>query len=120
MRTARSGHGGKLSGSGDASDLIWGIKPVAEALRHQPDRLLEIMVQRGKAGPRYQEIIDLARQHRLKLRFVDLDRLGLPARSPHQGVAASKVVVSETIVGLKLNYAFLTLLQLTFSLNSAF
>lgn len=72
----------------DAPDIIWGLNPVREALAHNPRAIREILVQRGKAGPKYQEIIDLARINQVRLRFVDEDRLGVPSRHRHQGVVA--------------------------------
>lgn len=59
-----------------------------EALCHNPGGISEIRVQRGKAGPKYQEIIELARTNGVRLRFVDPDRLGVAAGHKHQGVAA--------------------------------
>ncbi|MCL7487778.1 MAG: 23S rRNA (guanosine(2251)-2'-O)-methyltransferase RlmB [Desulfobulbaceae bacterium] len=69
-------------------DLLWGINSVAEALAADPRSLSEVLVQRGKAGPRYQEIIDGARAADVRLRFVEADRLGVPPRTKHQGVVA--------------------------------
>ena len=72
----------------ETEELLWGLHSVLEALQHQPRGLSEILIQRGKAGARYQEIIDLARTHQVRLRFVDTDRLGAPSRCQHQGVVA--------------------------------
>jgi 23S rRNA (guanosine2251-2'-O)-methyltransferase len=47
-------------------------------------------VQRGKGGPRIQEIVDLARERRVRLRFVDASRMGVPVRCRHQGVVARR------------------------------
>jgi 23S rRNA (guanosine2251-2'-O)-methyltransferase len=69
-------------------NLLWGINAVREALMHNPRTVHEVLVQRGKAGPRYQEIIDIARAEHIKLRFVEANRLGIPAKNRHQGVAA--------------------------------
>ncbi|HHD56940.1 MAG TPA: hypothetical protein ENK89_04605, partial [Desulfobulbaceae bacterium] len=69
-------------------DLIWGINPVYEALDARS--LSDIAVQRGKAGPRIQEIVDLAREYRVRLRFVEADRMGVPAGCRHQGVVARR------------------------------
>ena len=68
--------------------ILSGIHPVAEALRG--GRPLErVLVAKGAGGPRLQEIIDLARQAQVPVRFEargSLDRLaGTPA---HQGVVA--------------------------------
>lgn len=68
--------------------ILSGIHPVAEALRARTplDRLL---VAEGAAGPRLQEVIELARRASVPVRFeprAALDRLaGTPA---HQGVVA--------------------------------
>lgn len=69
-------------------DLVWGVNPVTEALMANPRSLSEVRMQRGKAGPKYQEIIDRARDSNIKLRFVDGERLGVPSHSKHQGVVA--------------------------------
>ncbi|HWB99230.1 MAG TPA: 23S rRNA (guanosine(2251)-2'-O)-methyltransferase RlmB [Bryobacteraceae bacterium] len=68
--------------------ILSGIHPVTEALRakHPLDRIL---IAKGAGGPRLQQIIDLARQASVAVRFEarpTLDRLaGTPA---HQGVVA--------------------------------
>lgn len=68
--------------------ILSGIHPVAEALRSKRP-LDRILVAKGAGGPRLQEIIDLARQASVPVRFEprgSLDRLaGSPA---HQGVVA--------------------------------
>ncbi|RUM39248.1 MAG: 23S rRNA (guanosine(2251)-2'-O)-methyltransferase RlmB [Desulfobulbus sp.] len=69
-------------------DLIWGVNSVTEALLHNPKGLREVLVQKGKAGARLQEIIDAARQHKVRVRFVEPDRLGVPRGCRHQGVVA--------------------------------
>ncbi len=68
--------------------ILSGIHPVAEALRagRALDRLL---IAQGAGGPRLQEIIDLARQAGVPVRFEQraaLDRLA--GSSAHQGVVA--------------------------------
>src|SRR5690242_17352143 len=68
--------------------IISGINPVIECLK--AGRPLDrILVARGAGGARLQQIIDLARQAAVSLRFEDrgaLDRMaGTPA---HQGVVA--------------------------------
>jgi 23S rRNA (guanosine2251-2'-O)-methyltransferase len=68
--------------------ILIGIHPVTEALRagHPLDRIL---VARGAAGSRLQEIIDLARGRGISLRFEErpaLDRIA--GSAAHQGVVA--------------------------------
>lgn len=79
---------GKKSPAEVSEDLIWGTNPVFEALDVRS--LSEITVQKGKAGPKIQEIVDLARENRVRLRFVEADRMGVPAGCRHQGVVARR------------------------------
>lgn len=69
-------------------ESIWGTNPVLEALRQPEQGVHEVRVLQGKAGPRLQEIIDLARSRGIPLRFVPVQRLGVPQQCRHQGVAA--------------------------------
>jgi len=69
-------------------DLIWGVNSVTEALIGNPRSLSEVLVQRGKAGQKFQEIIDKAREGNVRIRFVEVDRLGVPSHIKHQGVVA--------------------------------
>ncbi|MDU9047827.1 MAG: 23S rRNA (guanosine(2251)-2'-O)-methyltransferase RlmB [Candidatus Electrothrix sp. Rat3] len=71
-----------------ADDLLWGINTVLEALRRNARCLGELLVQKGKAGPKVQEIIDLARQHKVRVRFVEAEHLPVPRNCRHQGVVA--------------------------------
>jgi 23S rRNA (guanosine2251-2'-O)-methyltransferase len=68
--------------------VIAGVHPVREALRagRAMDRIL---IARGAAGPRLQEIIDLARERSLTLRFESREALDRAANgAAHQGVVA--------------------------------
>jgi 23S rRNA (guanosine2251-2'-O)-methyltransferase len=56
------------------ADRLWGINSVWEALQQNGRGLEEVLIERGKAGPRLQQIIDLARQ--------------VPRHCRHQGVVA--------------------------------
>ncbi len=69
-------------------DILVGIHPIREALRvgRAMDRVL---VARGTAGARVQEIIDLCRQAAIPVRFVARDELDRASgRAVHQGVVA--------------------------------
>ena len=74
-------------------ELVWGLNPVAEALRQPECKLHELRVIQGKAGPRVQELIDLARSQGLPVRFVPEFRLGVPPGVRHQGLAARLAAV---------------------------
>lgn len=77
----------------ETDDLLWGMHAVLEAMQHHPRRVSEILMQRGRAGAKYQEIIDLARAHQVRLRFVDAGRLGVPGSLPHQGIVARQAAM---------------------------
>jgi 23S rRNA (guanosine2251-2'-O)-methyltransferase len=68
--------------------LLWGINAVGEALSSNPRSLCEILIEKGRAGGRIQEIIDAAREAEVRIRFVELERMGLPRDCRHQGVIA--------------------------------
>lgn len=84
MGLRKSGNAGKEA----ADDLIWGIHSVQEVLLQSPRSLSEILVQKGKAGPKIQQIIDQARQEGVRLRFADAGRMGVARNCNHQGVVA--------------------------------
>lgn len=88
MPRKKSGHRKDDEKSELPQDLLWGINTVREALKKSPRNIQEVLVLKGKAGPKYQEIIDIARSENIKLRFVDSRRLGVPSRCNHQGVVA--------------------------------
>jgi len=81
--------------------VLSGIHPIAEALR--AGRALDrVLIAQGAGGPRLQEIIDLARQASVPVRFEQraaLDRLA--GSSAHQGVvalgAAQKYAALDTV-----------------------
>lgn len=84
----RSGAPADDSPAPPADDLIWGINAVWEALQQEKCGISEVLVQQGKAGSRLQQIIDLARDRAISLRFVDPVRLPVPSSCRHQGVVA--------------------------------
>ena len=87
-RKPAKGVGGREKVQKDADDLIWGVNAVREALETRS--LGELVVQKGKGGPRIQEIIDRAREQGLRVRFMQSDRLGVPAGCRHQGVVGRR------------------------------
>lgn len=77
-----------------ADDLLWGVNTVQEALNITPRSLSEVLIQKGKAGPKLQEVIDTARQANVRVRFVEADRLGTARGCRHQGVVARRTEAS--------------------------
>src|ERR1017187_6407844 len=68
--------------------ILSGINPVLESLK--AGRPLDrILIAKGAAGARLQEIIDLARRASVSVRFAERNGLDRPAGPPvHQGVVA--------------------------------
>ena len=71
-------------------DLIWGMHPVLEALRSEPERIAELILQKDKRGSGWQEIIDCARQAQIKCSFGERITItdSLEGNITHQGVIA--------------------------------
>jgi len=68
--------------------VLSGIHPVAEALR-AGTALERIVIAQGAGGPRLQEIIDLARDHSVPVRFEPREALDRAANgATHQGIVA--------------------------------
>jgi len=83
--------------------VLHGIHAVAEALKAYPEKIERICVERGQKNPRVQELVDLARQHGVRIAFENrswMDRKAEGAR--HQGVlcysAAMDTCDSEDIL----------------------
>jgi len=71
-----------------ANSVLAGIHPVREALRAGRG-LDRVLIARGAGGPRLQEIIDLARQRAVPVRFEPREALDRASNSAaHQGVLA--------------------------------
>ena len=84
-----------------SDDLLWGINAVGEALQGAGG-ISEVLIQKGKAGPRIQQIIDLAKERAITVRFVDANRMHVPSDCRHQGVVArqseAQLVPLETLL----------------------
>jgi 23S rRNA (guanosine2251-2'-O)-methyltransferase len=71
-----------------SSHVIAGVHPVREALRAGRE-LDRVLIARGAGGPRLQEIIDLARERSVTLRFEPREALDRASNNAtHQGVVA--------------------------------
>jgi 23S rRNA (guanosine2251-2'-O)-methyltransferase len=71
------------------SDVICGIHAVREALESGRQKIEHLVVQRGLASPRLQQLIDLCRSQGVPVRFEPAAALERLARGAHhQGVAA--------------------------------
>ena len=68
---------------------IWGLHAVTAALRNDPENVSRLLVDRGRRDKRLKEVLDLARQHQIKVEQVDVRQLEKEAGGErHQGVVA--------------------------------
>ena len=83
-----------MSNQPDNDDLLWGIHPIIEMLRLQPKKMREVVIQQGKTGTRIQEIIALAQEQGVKVRFLPGERFPSSPDKTHQGVLAKTAPVA--------------------------
>ncbi|MEW5948068.1 MAG: 23S rRNA (guanosine(2251)-2'-O)-methyltransferase RlmB [Thermodesulfobacteriota bacterium] len=70
-------------------DLIWGIHPVQEKLKNNPELVQKILVKYGGQGKARQAIIDLARSQSVSVQFEREEVLvHIVGHSHHQGIVA--------------------------------
>jgi 23S rRNA (guanosine2251-2'-O)-methyltransferase len=73
-----------------SDDLLWGVHPVYEALAEEPGRISEIILQRERHGEKIDAIIQIAKEAKIKLLFVESLRITGEGTEQirHQGVVA--------------------------------
>jgi 23S rRNA (guanosine2251-2'-O)-methyltransferase len=82
------------------SRITVGIHPVREALRaHRP--MDKVIISKGSAGPRVQEIVELCRENSVPVRFEPREVLDRVSKGiPHQGVIAFGAVHNFVELGV--------------------
>ena len=70
------------------SQHSFGLHAVVSLLERQPKRVRGLLVQQGRRDKRMQQLLDLAQQHLIKVRFVDRKELDRLVDGAHQGVIA--------------------------------
>jgi 23S rRNA (guanosine2251-2'-O)-methyltransferase len=72
-----------------ARHLAWGLHPVREALRHAPERVLELWALERRGDARIAEVLALAEAQGIRCQFVPRETLdGMAGGGVHQGVVA--------------------------------
>ncbi|MGD8514398.1 MAG: 23S rRNA (guanosine(2251)-2'-O)-methyltransferase RlmB [Granulosicoccaceae bacterium] len=72
-----------------ASEIVYGIHAVQSLLAREPERVLEVWLDRSRQDKRIQPILALLQQHGLKAHYTDRKQLEQQAGSDrHQGVVA--------------------------------
>jgi 23S rRNA (guanosine2251-2'-O)-methyltransferase len=83
-----------MNNQSDNDDLLWGIHPILEMLRLQPKKVREVVIQQGRGGAKIQEIISLAQEQGVKIRFLPGLRFPSSPDKSHQGVLAKTAPVA--------------------------
>ncbi|MDI6790885.1 MAG: 23S rRNA (guanosine(2251)-2'-O)-methyltransferase RlmB [Thermodesulfobacteriota bacterium] len=87
-------------------DLIWGIHPVQEKLKNNPELVQKILVKYGVQGKARQAIIDLARSRSVSVQFEKEEVLEhIVGHGHHQGIVAYIQEVSCKTLEDILSYA---------------
>ncbi len=76
------------------AEWVWGIHAVEEVMRQDAGKIHELVVRKGGTGRKVREIVSVARNMGIRVRFMDFDRLGWLKRYHHQGVAVRMRPVS--------------------------
>lgn len=68
-------------------DLIFGVHAAKQLLENSPEKILEVLVQSGKASERLSEELALAKQHGISIQFFDKQKLDVMCdEGNHQGL----------------------------------
>ena len=70
-----------------ANDLVFGIRPVAEAIQ-TGKQIEKLYIRKGAEGQLMTELRDLAFRHRIRIQEVPVEKLNRLTRLNHQGVVA--------------------------------
>ena len=75
-----------------AENLIFGIRPVAEAIEAR-QQIEKLYIRKGAEGPLMQELKDLIARHRLRYQEVPVEKLNRLTKGNHQGVVAQTALI---------------------------
>lgn len=75
-----------------AENLIFGIRPVAEAIEAR-QKIEKLYIRKGAEGPLMQELKDLIARHRLRYQEVPVEKLNRLTKGNHQGVVAQTALI---------------------------
>lgn len=83
----------------EANDYIYGIRAIIEAIEAGKD-IDKILIKKDLQGDLAQELLNLARSHKLLVQRVPIDKLNRITHKNHQGAIAFLASVTYTRVGL--------------------
>ncbi|OED43535.1 23S rRNA (guanosine(2251)-2'-O)-methyltransferase RlmB [Endozoicomonas sp. (ex Bugula neritina AB1)] len=72
-----------------SNDVVFGLHAVQSLFERAPERVLELMIQKGRTDKRINVLVDEARSHGVAVKFVERSRLdGKVDDGVHQGIVA--------------------------------
>ncbi len=71
-----------------SDDVVFGLHAVQSLFEHSPEKVLELMIQKGRTDKRISVLVDQAREHGVTIRFVERSRLDSKVEGTHQGIVA--------------------------------
>ena len=82
------------------SDILYGINPILEALKSRQRRILKIFISNRRKSKEIDKIIQLAKSHGIKFKFVDLKTFQeICPGDKHQGIAG--IVSNKELVSVE-------------------
>lgn len=88
----------------EPKDIAFGLHAVQSLFDHSIDRVLELMIQKGRTDKRINALVDLARENGIAVKFVERSRLDAKVDGVHQGimarVSAAKIYREEDLEDL--------------------
>ncbi|MCW7555121.1 23S rRNA (guanosine(2251)-2'-O)-methyltransferase RlmB [Endozoicomonas gorgoniicola] len=70
-------------------DVVFGLHAVQSLFEHSPEKVLELMIQKGRTDKRINQLVEDARRQGVTVRFVERNRLdGRVDGGVHQGIVA--------------------------------
>lgn len=92
----RKTHDAKPKRFNDSDFITWGIHPVLETLHQSPKTIAEIYIIKGRKQTKIQDIIDLAKEQGVRVKFEDDFFIASESGSKcnHQGVIAKTMAVA--------------------------
>ncbi|MGI9281552.1 MAG: 23S rRNA (guanosine(2251)-2'-O)-methyltransferase RlmB [Endozoicomonas sp.] len=71
-----------------SDDVVFGLHAVQSLFEHSPEKVLELMIQKGRTDKRINALVDEARSQGVTVRFVERARLDSKVEGVHQGIVA--------------------------------
>ena len=69
-------------------NVIFGLHAVHSIMERSPERVLELQVQKGRTDKRINQLVELAKTHRISVQYIERKRLDAKIDGVHQGIMA--------------------------------